>query len=120
MTTPSGHTTAITASKVLGTNVYNTAGQKIGEIKDIVLDKMSNRIMFAVIGFGGFLTIGEKYHAIPWSSLDYEASEGGYVVPFSRQQLETAPSYSISDLTASDGTAARNESYDYYKVEPYW
>ncbi len=120
MSTPSGHTSAITASKVVGTNVYNTAGQKIGEIKDIVLDKMSNRIMFAVIGFGGFLSIGEKYHAIPWSSLDYEAGEGGYVVPFSRQQLEAAPSYSINELTSNNGTTARDESYEYYKVEPYW
>ena len=53
-----------------------------------MLEKMSNGIMFAVIGFGGFLGIGEKYHAIPWSALDYDEDKGGYVVPFTKEQLE--------------------------------
>jgi sporulation protein YlmC with PRC-barrel domain len=74
MATLAGHTEAIRASRVIGTSVYNTAGENIGTIEDVMLDKLSNGIMFAVIGFGGFLGIGEKYHAIPWSVLDYETS----------------------------------------------
>ncbi len=85
-----------------------------------MLDKMSNNIMFAVIGFGGFLGIGEKYHAIPWSSLDYEKSQGGYVVGYTKEQLEGAPSYSIDELTSADGQTARDKSYEYYNVPPYW
>ena len=64
MPTASGHTDAIRASRVIGTTVYNTAGDSIGEIEDVMLEKTANDIMFAVIGFGGFLGIGEKYHAI--------------------------------------------------------
>lgn len=120
MTTPSGHTEAIQASRVIGTSVYNMAGESIGTIEDIMLEKTSNGIMFAVIGFGGFLGIGEKYHAIPWSVLDYEKSRAGYVVPFSQEQLKAAPAYSINELTGDDGKAARDASYDYYKVPPYW
>jgi hypothetical protein len=60
MTTPSGHTNAIRAKKVLGTKVTDPAGKKIGEVEDVVLDKQSNRIMFAVIGFGGVLGMAEK------------------------------------------------------------
>ena len=71
MTTPSGHTSAILASKVKGTNVYNTADEKIGHVEDVVLDKQTNRIMFAALGFGGFLGIGEKFHPVPWSMLTY-------------------------------------------------
>ena len=120
MPTATGHTDAITASRVMGTNVYNTAGESIGSIEDVMLDKTSNSIMFAVIGFGGFLGIGEKYHAVPWSVLDYDVDRGGYVVPFSREQLEAAPVYSVNELTGSDGKMARDASYDYYKVDPYW
>lgn len=120
MTTQTGHTEAIAASRVIGTSVYNPEGTHIGEIEDVMLDKMSNGIMFAVIGFGGFLGIGEKYHALPWSSLDYDPDRGGYVVPFSRDQLKAAPSYSINELSAGDGTMVRDASYDYYKVDPYW
>lgn len=120
MPTATGHTDAIAASRVIGTNVYNTAGESIGSIEDVMLDKTSNGIMFAVIGFGGFLGIGEKYHAIPWSILDYEVDKGGYVVPFTKEQLEAAPVYSINELTGADGARARDASYDYYKVDPYW
>ena len=120
MTTHTGHTEAIQASRVIGTDVYNTQGESIGSIEDVMLDKTSNGIMFAVIGFGGFLGIGEKYHAVPWSVLDYDSDKGGYVVPFSKEQLEAAPAYSIEDLTSGDGSAARDASFEYYKVDPYW
>lgn len=85
-----------------------------------MLEKSSNGIMFAVVGFGGFLGIGEKYHAIPWASLEYDERKGGYVVPYGKEELRTAPFYSIDELTEDDGLRARNASYDYYKVEPYW
>jgi sporulation protein YlmC with PRC-barrel domain len=120
MATPTGHTDAIRASRVIGTAVYNRNGEHIGTIEDIVLEKMSNNIMFAVIGFGGFLGIGESYHSIPWSVLDYEKSYGGYVVPFTREQLEAAPHDSIDELTRGDGTGVRDKSYEYYNVPPYW
>ncbi len=120
MTTATGHTDAIPASRVIGTNVYNTAGENIGTIQDVMLDKTSNGIMFAVIGFGGFLGIGEKYHAVPWSVLDYEPSHGGYVVPFTKEQLKAAPAHSIDELSAQDGTTARDAAFNYYRVEPYW
>ena len=120
MATASGHTEAIQASRVIGTNVYNTEGYHIGAIEDVMLDKTSNNIMFAVIGFGGFLGIGEKYHAIPWSTLDYEKSRGGYVVPFTQDQLKAAPAHTINELTGDDGHKARDASYEYWKVTPYW
>ncbi|MET0599588.1 MAG: PRC-barrel domain-containing protein [Mesorhizobium sp.] len=120
MPTQTGHTDAIAASRVIGTEVYNSSGENIGTIEDVMLEKTSNGIMFAVIGFGGFLGIGEKYHAIPWSALDYDVDRGGYVVPFSKEQLEAAPAYSINELTGDDGRRARDASFEYYKVDPYW
>jgi sporulation protein YlmC with PRC-barrel domain len=120
MTTQTGHTEAIAASRVIGTSVYNTRDEKIGSIEDVMLDKLSNGIMFAVVGFGGFLGMGEKYHAVPWSALDYVPERGGYVVPFTEEQLKAAPAYSISELSGDDGEAARDASYNYYGVTPYW
>jgi sporulation protein YlmC with PRC-barrel domain len=70
MTTASGHTSAILASKVKGTNVYSKTGDKIGQIEDVVLDKQSDRIMFAALGVGGVLGMGEKFYPVPWSVLD--------------------------------------------------
>lgn len=119
MPTATGHTKAILGSKVKGTSVYNSAGDKIGHVEDVVLDKTSNNIMYAVLGFGGFLGMGEKYHPIPWSLLDYSKDMGGYVVPMSKDVLQRAPAYDLDDLTSSDGDI-RSKSFTYYKVPPYW
>ena len=121
MPTPSGHTTAILASKVRGTPVYNTNGERIGTVEDVVLDKMSNNIMFAVLGTGGVMGVGEKFRPIPWSLLDYDAEKGGYVVPVARDILDNAPSYRMEDLTSDDGEyAIRAEAFSYYSAERYW
>lgn len=116
MTTASGHTQVIRAKKVIGTSVKNTQGQKIGQVEDIVLDKLSNSIVFAVIGFGGFLGVNEKFHPVPWSALDYNENEDSYVVPFSKEQLQAAPSDSLEQLTKGDGAAGYRDRADaYYK-----
>ena len=120
MTTPSGHTSAIRGKKVLGTTVKDRNGQVIGEVEDVVLDKMSNNIMFAVISFGGFLGIGEKYHPIPWSALDYEPNEDAYVINYSADQLKAAPYDTIEELTRENGVPYRDKTYDYYGVARDW
>jgi sporulation protein YlmC with PRC-barrel domain len=115
MTTASGHTEVIRAKKVIGTNVKNSAGQKIGTVEDIVLDKLSNNIVYAVVGFGGFLGMNEKYHPVPWSALDYVESEDSYVVPFTKEQLQAAPADSLEQLTKADGVGSyRDRVSDYY------
>jgi len=120
MTTASGHTSAIRAKKVIGTTVKDSAGRRVGVIEDVVLDKQSNNIMFAVVGFGGFLGVNEKYHPLPWETLDYDESEGAYVVTLTKAQLEAAPAATIEELTRDDGGLLRERTYDYYKAPRYW
>jgi sporulation protein YlmC with PRC-barrel domain len=117
MTTATGHTQVIRAKKVIGTSVKNSAGEKIGQVEDIVLDKLSNNIVYAVVGFGGFLGMNEKFHPVPWSALDYVESEDSYVVPFTKEELKAAPADSLDKLTRADGAAAYSASAkSYYKV----
>jgi sporulation protein YlmC with PRC-barrel domain len=120
MTTATGHTSAIRAGKAIGTDVYDLSGKRIGEVKDIVLEKTSNNILFAVVGFGGFLGMGEKYHPIPWSELDYDPARGGYVVSFTEDQLKSAPADSLEALTKDDGRAFRERAFKHYGTKPYW
>jgi sporulation protein YlmC with PRC-barrel domain len=120
MPTISGHTSAIRAKKVIGTSVKDASGATIGKVEDIVLDKLSSNIMFAIVGFGGFLGIGEKFHPLPWSTLDYDDTVNGYVVNLTKQQLQAAPAYSMDELTQGDGTQFRERVYDYYKTPRYW
>jgi hypothetical protein len=120
MPTVSGHTTAIRAGKAIGTPVYDRTDKKIGEVKDIVLEKTSNNILFAIVGFGGVLGVGEKFHPVPWSELDYDPKLGGYVVAFTEDQLKGAPADSLEALTKGDGLAFRDRAYTHYGTRPYW
>jgi sporulation protein YlmC with PRC-barrel domain len=90
----------ISASKVTGTKVYNTEGDHLGEIHDIMLDKRSGVIAYAIMSFGGFLGIGERYHQVPWSTLKYDTRQQGYVIGMTVDQLKGAPTYALDELPA--------------------
>ena len=111
--------TLIAADKVKGTSVYNLAGEKVGSIDDIMVDKVSGRTIYAVMSFGGFLGVGEKFHPLPWAALKYDERKNGYVVNIDKKQLENAPHY---DNGASfEWTPAYGRTVDsYYKVPSYW
>jgi sporulation protein YlmC with PRC-barrel domain len=105
---------SIRASRVQGTKVYNAAGEHLGHIDDLVINKRSGKTEVALMSFGGFLGIGERYHPLPWNSLTYEPSQGGYVVNLSREQLENAPSYGTSDEPDWNDRAYNERIYTYY------
>ncbi len=116
MPTPAGHTRVIAASKATGTSVYGPDGTKIGSVEEIFLDKLSDNILFAAVGLGGFLGIGEKYHPMPWSVLDYDEQKGGYVVPYTKDVLKSAPNFTLDELKRNDGSV-RDQALSYYKVD---
>ena len=81
---------------------------------DLMVDKASGRIAYAVLSFGGFLGIGNKRHPMPWESMHYDPSLGGYVVNLDRATLEGAPSYGADEPIAwGDGRLT-----DYYGGSP--
>jgi sporulation protein YlmC with PRC-barrel domain len=83
----------ISSEKVDGTAVYNTKGEKIGHIDHLMIGKRSGQVEYAVMSFGGILGMREKYHPLPWDTLDYDTERDGYVVDVDKEQLEKAPSY---------------------------
>jgi sporulation protein YlmC with PRC-barrel domain len=84
----------IASDKVEGTAVYGPDGDKIGRIENLMIDKRSGQVVYAVLSFGGFLGIGKDHYPIPWQVLKYDENRGGYVVNITRDQLENAPRYS--------------------------
>lgn len=106
----------IAASKVTGTPVYNTAGERLGKIEDIMLEKVSGKAQYAVLSFGGFLGIGERYYPIPWEVLKYDPAAGGYVVNLDKRVLENAPSYLPDEEVNWDDPAWSRRLYEHYGV----
>ena len=90
--------TLISSDKVEGTAVYDRRGEKLGSIHSLMIDKISGKVAYAVMSFGGFLGIGDRYHPLPWHVLTYDTGQGGYVVDLDRSKLEGAPTYGTSEM----------------------
>ncbi|PZO03709.1 MAG: photosystem reaction center subunit H [Hyphomicrobiales bacterium] len=110
----------IAGARVAGTEVYNSSGDHLGEIYDVMIDKQTGKVAYAIMSFGGFLGLGEKYHPIPWSVLDFDADRGGYVVPLTKDKLEAAPMYDSEGEPDWDDKTYGKRVHDYYGTMPYW
>lgn len=109
----------IGSDKVEGTAVYGTDQKKIGNLERVMIDKISGKVAYAVISFGGFLGVGEDYYPVPWATLKYDTGLGGYLVGLTKNKLEKAPKYN----KATDWNWSRENDrlvYDYYGAAPYW
>ena len=107
----------IGSDRVQGTAVYRSNGEKVGTIDRVMIDKISGKVAYAVMSFGGFLGIGEEYYPLPWELLTYNTRLEGYEVNIGEEQLKSAPKYSAHETW--DWTN-RGQIDDYYKVGPYW
>ncbi len=112
-------TTLIASDKVEGTAVYGTDQRKIGSLKRVMIDKVSGKVAYAVLSFGGFLGMGEDYYPVPWSTLKYDTNLGGYLVNVTKDQLDNAPKFNESRGWNWNRDNDRRV-YDYYRVRPYW
>jgi sporulation protein YlmC with PRC-barrel domain len=101
-TTTNTSSDVISSDKVEGTAVYNDAGEKLGSIDDLMIDKYSGQIRYAVLEFGGFLGMGTDRYPIPWNVLKYDTGKGGYTVPLNKTKLENAPKYRDQEVPIYD------------------
>ena len=104
----------ISSDKVDGTDVYNRNGDHLGTVHDLMIDKRSGQVEYAIMSFGGFLGIGESYHPLPWRVLTYDTAMGGYVVDIDRSRLDLAPRYTSSAMPDWSDRGYRS------RIDEYW
>jgi hypothetical protein len=105
--------TLIGSDKVAGTAVYGADDQEIGTIERVMIEKTSGRVSYAVLGFGGFLGIGNDHYPLPWNALKYDTRVGGYRTGVTADQLKGAPKYT-SDNSWDWADQGRAKSVDDY------
>jgi hypothetical protein len=110
----------IASDKVEGTAVYNRQGERLGTVHNFMVDKSTGRVAYAVMSFGGFLGMGESYHPLPWRVLNYDTSQGGFVIDLDKSRLAKAPSYTASNVPNWSDRAYGSRIDDYYGMSPYW
>jgi PRC-barrel domain len=110
----------IESDRVKGTTVYDPRGNDIGSIKRLMIDKVSGRVAYAVMTFGGFLGIGADEHAIPWGKLTYDTNLRGYRTDITIDQLQRAPAFSRDPEHDWSDRKREQELHDHYRTPYYW
>jgi len=101
-------------------DVVNPAGEDLGEIEDFVIDAANGRIRYAVLSFGGFLGMGEKFFAVPWEALRHSFPDDKFILDVGKEVLKNAPGFdkdnwqNMADPTWGAGL------YRHYGCQPYW
>ena len=108
-------------SKLIGADVENTQGENLGQIEDIVFDRHDGRMTYAVLSFGGFLGLGEKYFAIPWNALTAKAGEENtLILNVDKEKLKNAPGFDKNHWPNMADRTWGQEIHTYYGTQPYW
>jgi sporulation protein YlmC with PRC-barrel domain len=107
----------ISSEDVEDTKVYDPSGKHIGEVDHLMIDKVSGRVAYAVISFGGFLGLGHSHYPVPWNSLKYDTSLGGFRTNINEKQLRDAPEFSDDSWGDRDWEA---RTHKHYGVQTYW
>lgn len=118
---PGGPGPEVMAANTLeGNDVYNSAGEDLGSIKDIMIDVPRGRVAYAVLSRGGVLGIGDKLFAIPWAALTLDTDRKCFVLDIDEETLKNAPGFDKDNWPSmADETWARN-LHTYYKQDIYW
>ncbi|CEG08846.1 PRC-barrel domain protein [Afipia felis] len=102
----------IGSDRVQGTSVFDANAEKIGVIERVMIEKVSGRVSFAVLSFGGFLGIGDEHYPLPWPALKYNVELGGYQIMIPIEKLKAGPKYEAgAEWDWAAGTKSVGEYY---------
>lgn len=105
----------IGSDKIEGTSVKRLDGEQIGSIRRLMIDKVSGKVAYVVMSFGGFFTIGENFFPIPWEKLHYDPEHDAYILDITEEALHQAPQF--HDEMAYDWSRAEGRRVnDFYGV----
>jgi hypothetical protein len=105
---------------VIGSNVVNSQNQDLGKIQDVVIDATTGQTVYAVLSFGGFLGMGDKYFAIPWEAFRFDPNEKRAVLNLDKRLLENAPGFDKDNWPNMADATWGNQVFSHYGYRPYW
>ena len=107
------------ADTLIGNDVYNHKGEDLGDIKEIMLDTRTGKIAYAVLSFGGFLSVGEKLFAVPWNALTLDTNDKCFILRVEKSRLEEAPGFDKDDWPDMADQSWVREIHSYYGTRSY-
>jgi len=108
------------ADTLQGDKVKNDAGEDLGEITDIMVDVPTGRVAYAVMSVGGFLGIGDKLFAIPWSALQLDPENKCFRMKIAKERFEQAPGFDKDHWPTMADQRWAEDVHSFYNARPYW
>lgn len=109
----------LSASTLAGNSVQNAAGDNLGTVDEIMIDIPAGRVAYAVLSFGGFLGLGDKLFAVPWSALKVDEDEKCFVLNADKRSMEKAPGFDKDAWPDMSDPDWESEISNYYRIAPY-
>jgi len=111
----------VKSSTFVGADVENPKGEDLGDIKDVVIDRATGRIAYAVISFGGFMGLGDKLFAVPWGAFSQSAADKDtFILDVDKDRLKNAPGFDQHNWPQMASREWVSSLYTYYNIPPYW
>ncbi len=104
----------VKTADVIGKEVVGQDEEKLGKIEEIVLDKVGGQVRYAVLSFGGFMGMGDKYFTVPWKSLHYNPTEEAFALNVSKEKLRDAPGFDKNNWPDMATNEFEQTIQDYY------
>ena len=104
------------AGTLIGNDVYNRMDEKLGDIKEIMLNMHTGKVAYAVLSFGGILTMGEKLFAVPWERLVLDTVNERFALDIEKEQLKNAPGFDKDHWPDMSNPAWNSEIDAFYRM----
>ena len=104
----------LSASTLSGDDVYDPRGEQLGSIKELMLDIENGKVCYAVLSFGGFLSLGEKLFAVPWSALKVDTENKRFIMDTTEERMKNAPGFDSDHWPNMADTSWEKSIYSYY------
>ncbi len=108
----------LSASTLDDDDIYNLKGEKLGSIKEIMLDINTGRVCYVVLSFGGFLSMGEKLFAVPWSALTVDTENKRFLMDTDEERLKEAPGFDTDNWPNMADSTWEKKVHTYYGTQP--
>ena len=107
------------AETLIGNDVCDLKGESLGDIKEIMLDMRSGKVGYAVLAFGGFMGLGEKLFAVPWTALTLDTENKRFTLNVEKDRLKQAPGFNKENWPNMADQAWETEIHSYWEPKQY-
>jgi hypothetical protein len=100
--------------------VKSPQGEDLGKLEEVIIDMEVDRVAYAVLSFGGFLGLGNKWVPVPWDAIALRPDEKVLLLNIDKDKLQKAPNFEGPTLPELANRQWGAVIHAYYGYPPYW